>query len=239
MLAHLFSARENTEGTNTGSCQFVFSDVELSAMPSQVLGPVCRRRSRFHLVARGRAADMAVADSGRFRNLPPSKPNWHPSQSVCSSGGWILEVTAVGFEPTPFRNGALSHRLGQAPHGSWMIQVGGDTSRALRRWGQHGKGDGAFLGGRKRGQNFCGPPNVTVAILAQGTHWAVAVTQALFVAGSIPTRNTFPLDLPLSEPLLCTTPLVRLHHNLKGCFCPRPCLRASGCPWRRRGGGPP
>ena len=77
MLAHLFSARENTEGTNTGSCQFVFSDVELSAMPSQVLGPVCRRRSRFYLVARGRAADMAVADSGRFRNLPPSKPNWH------------------------------------------------------------------------------------------------------------------------------------------------------------------
>ena len=146
MLAHLFSARENTEGTNTGSCQFVFSDVELSAMPSQALGPVCRRRSRFHLVARGRAADMAVADSGRFRNLPPSKPNWHPSQSVCSSGGWILEVTAVGFEPTPFRNGALSHRLGQAPHGSWMIQVGGDTSRALRRWGQHGKGDGAFFG---------------------------------------------------------------------------------------------
>ena len=96
-----------------------------------------------------------------------------------------------------------------------MIQVGGDTSRALRRWGQHGKGDGAFLGGRKRGQNFCGPPNVPVAILAQGTHWAVAVTQALFVAGSIPTRSAFPLDLPLSEPLLCTTPLVRLTTILK------------------------
>ena len=123
MLAHLFSARENTEGTNTGSCQFVFSDVELSAMPSQALGPVCRRRSRFHLVARGRAADMAVADSGRFRNLPPSKPNWHPSQSVCSSGGWILEVTAVGFEPTPFRNGALSHRL--RPLGQTVIVISG------------------------------------------------------------------------------------------------------------------
>ena len=48
-----------------------------------------------------------------------------------------------------------------------------------------------FLGGRKRGQNFCGPHNVTVAILAQGTHWAVAVTQALFVAGSNPARCTF------------------------------------------------
>jgi len=117
-----------------------------------------------------------------------------------------------------------------APHGSWMLQVGGDTSRALRRWGHPGKGDGAFLGGRKRGQNFCGPPNVTVAILAQGTHWAVAVTQALFVAGSTLARSTFPLDLPLSEPLLCTTLLVRLHHNLKGCFWPRPCLRASECP---------
>ena len=31
----------------------------------------------------------------------------------------------------------------------------------------------------------------TVAMLAQGTHWAVAVTQALFVAGSNPARCTF------------------------------------------------
>ena len=143
MLAHLFSARENTEGTNTGSCQFVFSDVELSAMPSQALGPVCRRRSRFHLVARGRAADMAVADSGRFRNLPPSKPNWHPSQSVCSSGGWILEVTAVGFEPTPFRNGALSHRL--RPLGQTVIVISGFNPKLtfLVPQGFHGEGEPA------------------------------------------------------------------------------------------------
>ena len=36
---------------------------------------------------------------------------------------------------------------------------------------------------RTPGQNVCGPQNLTVAILAQGTHWAAA--QPLFVAGSI------------------------------------------------------
>ena len=46
----------------------------------------------------------------------------------------------------------------------------------------------------KRGYNVRGPQNLTVAILAQGTHWAVAVTQALSVAGSIPTKNIFSIE---------------------------------------------
>ena len=48
---------------------------------------------------------------------------------------------------------------------------------------------------RKHGQNVRGPQSLTVAILAQGTHWAVAVTQALFVVGSIPASSTFRLEL--------------------------------------------
>ena len=48
---------------------------------------------------------------------------------------------------------------------------------------------------RKRGYNVREPQNLTVAILAQGTHWAVAVTQALSVAGSIPTKNIFSIKL--------------------------------------------
>ena len=43
-------------------------------------------------------------------------------------------------------------------------------------------------------QNFGEPQSVTIAILAQGTHWAVAVTQALSVAGSIPTKNIFSIE---------------------------------------------
>ena len=46
------------------------------------------------------------------QSAPPSKPNAHPS-----------EVTAVGFEPTPFRNGALSHRL--RPLGQTVIGFSG------------------------------------------------------------------------------------------------------------------
>ena len=47
----------------------------------------------------------------------------------------------------------------------------------------------------KHGQNVRGPQSLTVAILAQGTHWAVAVTQALFVIGSIPASSVFRLEL--------------------------------------------
>ena len=36
----------------------------------------------------------------------------------------------------------------------------------------------------------------TVAILAQGTSWAVAVTQAYFVVGSIPVRRGVPARAP-------------------------------------------
>ena len=52
-----------------------------------------------------------------------------------------------------------------------------------------------FRGPCKRGHNVRGPQSLTVAILAQGTHWAVAVTQALSVAGSIPTKNIFQSNL--------------------------------------------
>ena len=39
----------------------------------------------------------------------------------------MVKVTPVGFEPTPFRNGALSHRLrplGQSVIGSHNVEVG-------------------------------------------------------------------------------------------------------------------
>ena len=45
-----------------------------------------------------------------------------------------IELTAVGFEPAPFRNGALSHRLrplGQTVLVEWFKQVGHTRSHVL------------------------------------------------------------------------------------------------------------
>ena len=49
--------------------------------------------------------------------------------------GVVEKVTPVGFEPTPFRNGALSHRLrplGQSVLGSQNIQMDPARDGAVR-----------------------------------------------------------------------------------------------------------
>ena len=44
---------------------------------------------------------------------------------ICEDHECIIQMTAVGFEPTPFRNGALSHRLrplGQSVSGCIILE---------------------------------------------------------------------------------------------------------------------
>ena len=55
----------------------------------------------------------------RLRVCPASRARWQPGTSGDSVQA---TMTAVWFEPTPFRNGALSHRL--RPLGQTVLRVG-------------------------------------------------------------------------------------------------------------------
>ena len=75
--------------------------------------------------------------------------NTHPGCCLCTHKVWRVHrytavvmprphacanLTAVGFEPTPFRNGALSHRLrplGQTVLVEWFKQVGPTRNHVL------------------------------------------------------------------------------------------------------------
>ena len=48
-------------------------------------------------------------------------------------------MTAVGFEPTPLRNGALSHRLGPLGH-TVLVMQRGELSEAQTKAPQHSFG---------------------------------------------------------------------------------------------------
>ena len=86
-------------------------------------------------------------------------------------------MTAVGFEPTPFRNGALSHRL--RPLGQTVLKLYPSASNfnkenmskirdSHRTWVANAEWRCAIT------------YHSTVAILAQGTFWAVAHAAGLF-----------------------------------------------------------
>ena len=62
----------------------------------------------------GQIDAAASADGRRARRTLPCGPK--------APGMMLRRVTAVGFEPTPFRNGALSHRL--RPLGQTVLSGG-------------------------------------------------------------------------------------------------------------------
>ena len=86
----------------------------------------------------------------------------------------LRTLTAVGFEPTPLRNGALSHRL--RPLGQTVLNVcdGSEPrTQAISQIRFHWESCALYNFG-----NQCINYSNTVAILAQGTHWADALAQA-------------------------------------------------------------
>ena len=118
--------------------------------------------------------------------------NLYPKAHFLSSFSFECQVIDGG-EVWEQGAGSLGGQ-GTSSFGTGHTRLG---DRAEAAWGQGTSSLGRRLGGiqflpprqirasLKCGHNFRGPQSLTVAILAQGTHWAVAVTQALFVGSSI------------------------------------------------------
>ena len=130
----------------------------------------------------------------RYRNQALSA---HPPNQIKRPSKQSQIVAGALARPTAFLGGLQKvtalYPLYNKTFGVDGVVSAGVQQAVLRQFKLFCWEGGMFFSGaaRKRGQSFYGPPNLTIAILAQGTHWAVAVTQALFVGGSNPPKNTF------------------------------------------------
>ena len=124
--------------------------------------------------------------------ISPSAGQPVPQSSCLSNFSFECQVIDGGGVGTGRRQlgGARHKQLRDRTHTAWgqgrsSLGTGHKQLRKAARRNPISPASGQIRASLKCGHDFRGPQSLTVAILAQGTHWAVAVTQALFVGSSI------------------------------------------------------